>query len=74
MKHKFTFLPSFLLLVMAMLWSSLAVHAQEEQIIRFHTNVPAKAKNSGTAAQVSFVLGAANEDMTVSIDCGSGDT
>ena len=41
MKQKFTFLPSFLLLVMAMLWSSLAANAQEEQLIKFHTNVPA---------------------------------
>ena len=58
MKKKFTFLPSVFLLLMAMLWSSAAVHAQEEQLIRFHTNVPAKAKSSGIAAQVSFVLGA----------------
>lgn len=47
MKKKFTFLPSVFLLLMAMLWSSAAVHAQEEQLIRFHTNVPAKAKSSG---------------------------
>ena len=50
MKKKFTFLPSVFLLLMAMLWSSAAVHAQEEQLIRFHTNVPAKAKSSGIAA------------------------
>lgn len=74
MKQKFTFLPSFLLLVMAMLWSSLAANAQEEQLIKFHTNVPAKAKSTGLPAQVSFVLGAANDDMTVSIDCGFGET
>lgn len=73
MKKKFTFLPSVFLLLMAMLWSSAAVHAQEEQLIRFHTNVPAKAKSSGIAAQVSFVLGATDQDMTVSIDCGAGE-
>ena len=74
MKHKFTFLPSFLLLVMAMLWSSLAAHAQDEVLIRFHTNVPEKAKNSGVAAQVSFVLGSKSDKADVSIDYGSGDT
>ena len=74
MKHKFTFLPSFLLLVMAMFWSSLAAHAQDDQqIIKFHTNIPAKAKSSGITAQVSFVLGAKDNATTVSIDCGSGD-
>ena len=74
MKHKFTFLPSFLLLVMAMFWSSLAAHAQDDQqIIKFHTNTPAKAKSSGITAQVSFVLGAKDNATTVSIDCGSGD-
>ena len=74
MKHKFTFLPSFLLLVMAMFWSSLATHAQDDQqIIKFHTNIPAKAKSSGITAQVSFVLGAKDNATTVSIDCGSGD-
>lgn len=73
MKKKFTFLPSVFLLLMAILWSSAAVHAQEEQLIRFHTNVPAKAKSSGIAAQVSFVLGATDGDMTVSIDCGAGE-
>lgn len=74
MKHKFTFLPSFLLLVMAMLWSSLAAHAQDEVLIRFHTNVPEKAKNTGVAAQVSFVLGSKSDKADVSIDYGSGDT
>ena len=74
MKHKFTFLPSFLLLVMAMFWSSLAAHAQDDQqIIKFHTNMPAKAKSSGITAQISFVLGAKDNATTVSIDCGSGD-
>ena len=58
---------------MTMLLSSLAVQAQEEQIIRFHTNIPAKAKSAGIPAQVSFVLGASDDDQTVSIDCGSGD-
>ena len=74
MKHKFTFLPSFLLLVMAMLWSSLAAHAQEEWMIKFHTNVPEKAKNTGVAAQVSFVLGSKSDKADVYIDYGSGDT
>ena len=74
MKHRFTFLPSFLLLVMAMLWSSLAAHAQDEVLIRFHTNVPEKAKNTGVAAQVSFVLGSKSDKADVSIDYGSGDT
>ena len=73
MKHKFTFFPSFLLLVMAMLWSSLAAHAQDEVLIRFHTNVPEKAKKSGVAAQVSFVLGSKSDKADVSIDYGSGD-
>jgi len=59
---------------MAMFWSSLAAHAQDDQqIIKFHTNIPAKAKNSGITAQVSFVLGAKDNANTVSIDCGSGD-
>ena len=74
MKHKFTFLPSFLLLVMAMLWSSLAAHAQDEWMIKFHTNVPEKAKNTGVAAQVSFVLGSKSDKADVYIDYGSGDT
>lgn len=74
MKHKFTFLPSFLLLVMAMLWSSLAAHAQDEWMIKFHTNVPEKAKNTGVQAQVSFVLGSKSDKAVVSIDYGSGDT
>ena len=74
MKHKFTFLPSFLLLVMAMLWSSLAAHAQEEWMIKFHTNVPEKAKNTGVAAQVSFVLGSKSDKSNVYIDYGSGET
>ena len=74
MKHKFTFLPSFLLLVMAMLWSSLAAHAQEEWMIKFHTNVPEKAKNTGVAAQVSFVLGSKSDKANVYIDYGSGET
>lgn len=74
MKHKFTFLPSFLLLVMAMLWSSLAAHAQDDWMIKFHTNVPEKAKNTGVAAQVSFVLGSKSDKADVSIDYGSGDT
>ncbi len=74
MKHKFTFLPSFLFLVMAMFWSSLAAHAQDDQqIIKFHTNMPAKAKSSGITAKISFVLGAKDNATTVSIDCGSGD-
>jgi len=59
---------------MAMLWSSLAAHAQDEVLIRFHTNVPEKAKKSGVAAQVSFVLGSKSEKADVSIDYGSGDT
>lgn len=74
MKHKFTFLPSFLLLVMAMLWSSLAAHAQDDWMIKFHTNVPEKAKNTGVQAQVSFVLGSKSDKAVVSIDYGSGDT
>ncbi len=74
MKHKFTFLPSFLLLVMAMLWSSLAAHAQDEVMIKFHTNMPEKAKNTGVPAQVSFVLGAKSDKAVVSIDYGSGET
>ena len=74
MKHKFTFLPSFLLLVMAMLWSSLAAHAQDEWMIKFHTNVPEKAKNTGVQAQVSFVLGSKSDKAVVSIDYGSGET
>nr|WP_313979882.1 DUF6383 domain-containing protein [uncultured Prevotella sp.] len=74
MKHKFTFLPSFLLLVMAMLWSSLAAHAQDEWMIKFHTNVPEKAKNTGVAAQVSFVLGSKSDKADVYINYGSGDT
>ena len=73
MKNRFTFLSSTFLLLMTMLLSSLAVQAQEEQIIRFHTNIPAKAKSAGIPAQVSFVLGASDDDQTVSIDCGSGD-
>ncbi len=74
MKHKFTFLPSFLLLVMAMLWSSLAAHAQDEWMIKFHTNVPEKAKNTGVQAQVSFVLGSKSDKANVYIDYGSGET
>lgn len=74
MKHKFTFLPSFLLLVMAMLWSSLAAHAQDEWMIKFHTNVPEKAKNTGVQAQVSFVLGSKSDKSNVYIDYGSGET
>ena len=74
MKHKFTFLPSFLLLVMAMLWSSLAAHAQDEWMIKFHTNVPEKAKKTGVAAQVSFVLGSKSDKSNVYIDYGSGET
>ena len=74
MKHKFTFLPSFLLLVMAMLWSSLAAHAQDEWMIKFHTNVPEKAKKTGVAAQVSFVLGSKSDKANVYIDYGSGET
>ena len=74
MKHKFTFLPSFLLLVMAMLWSSLAAHAQDEWMIKFHTNVPEKAKNTGVTAQVSFVLGSKSDKADVYINYGSGDT
>lgn len=74
MKHKFTFLPSFLLLVMAMLWSSLAAHAQDDWMIKFHTNVPEKAKNTGVQAQVSFVLGSKSDKANVYIDYGSGET
>lgn len=74
MKHKFTFLPSFLLLVMAMLWSSLAAHAQDDWMIKFHTNVPEKAKNTGVQAQVSFVLGSKSDKSNVYIDYGSGET
>ena len=74
MKHKFTFLPSFILLVMAMLWSSLAAHAQDEWMIKFHTNVPEKAKNTGVQAQVSFVLGSKSDKANVYIDYGSGET
>ena len=36
--------------------------------------MPEKAKNSGVAAQVSFVLGSKSDKADVSIDYGSGDT
>ena len=59
---------------MAMLWSSLAAHTQDEVLIRFHTNVPEKAKEFWCVAQVSFVLGSKSDKADVSIDYGSGDT
>jgi leucine rich repeat protein len=59
---------------MAMLWSSLAAHAQDEWMIKFHTNVPEKAKNTGVTAQVSFVLGSKSDKADVYINYGSGDT